>query len=247
MMKQKLGLVFPSEVVDKFFGFLKDTIEFSAKKEEVDEEKKLDPTIYEVNDASHIRISYEPVRRWQQVIHVGVLTNDKKSSILGKVPQPIATAPQAEKDKYNSFVELINIIAAESQQQLKEFFDKYFEGFLTYDDLYGPASLGLSEQAKKHKLFATITPFVKQKLVRQYVVQTLAINLSSDPTLVEQLLTNKNLLTDPDIINNPGKPLLDAFAALEYRGTNAKFFDNTGTQLGQPLLIVKTVDTSLAN
>ena len=238
-----------AETVDRFFGFWKNTIEFSAKKEQVDQDRKLDPETYELDG---VRVSYDVVRKWQQITHVGVLTDDEKNRILGKIQQPDADASQPQKEAYNNFVELINLIASESQPQPKEFFDKYFEGFLTYDDLFGPASPTLSEQARRHKIFATILPFVQQKLIRQYIVQTLATNLSADPSLVEQLLTNNKLLTVSDSTtsnnnNSPDKPpVIDAFTALGYRGgVDARFFDNGGTRLGQTIT-VQTVDTSIS-
>lgn len=248
-LRQKLSLVLPADVLDRFFGFWKDTVEFSAKKEQVEEDQKLALTTYQV-DA--IRVSYDDTRKWQHVVHVGVLTNDKKTSILSKIPPPDANAPQGQKDAYNNFIELLNKIAEESQPQPKAFFDKYFEGFLTYDDLYGSAATGLSEGAKRHKILATILPFVQQRLIRQLIVQTLTANLNSDPVLTEMLLTARSLPPTPTQPGEPlvadpsqsGKLLLDAFATAWERGISAKFFDSSGAQLGQTRT-TETADTAI--
>jgi hypothetical protein len=248
-LRQKLALVLSADVLNMFFGFWKDTVEFSAKREQVEEEQKLDPTTYQV-DA--IRVSYDDTRKWQHVVHVGVLTNDKKNKILSKISQPDASAPQEQKDAYNNFIELLNKIAAESQPQPKAFFDKYFEGFLTYDDLYGSFATGLSEEANRHKILAAILPFVQQKLTRQFIVQTIATNLNADPVLTEVLLTARRLPPSPNQLGEPlvadptqsGKLLLDAFATSGERGVSATFFDSSGAQLGQTRT-TETADTAI--
>lgn len=236
LLKQKLALVIPAEAVDKFFGFWKDTIEFSAMKEEVDEAMKLDPTAYEKDG---IRVYYDPIRNWQKVFHGGTLTNDKKDGLLGKIPPPAASASEAEKDAYKVFLELIEHIAVESQRQLDEFFEKYFEGFLTFKDIFVSESSPItttSEEARRHRIFASIQPFVRFRLVRQLIVQTLATNLNADPVLVEKLLTNNELVTNPDT-DNPGRLLLDTFTALGDHGIDIMFFDNAGVQIGQTKVI----------
>jgi hypothetical protein len=248
-LRQKLALVLSADVLNSFFGFWKDTVEFSAKKEQVEEEQKLDPTTYEVDG---IRVSYDDTRKWQHVVHVGVLTKDKKTSILSKIPQPDANAPQGQKDAYNNFIELLDKIAAESQPQPKAFFDKYFEGFLTYDDLYGSAATGLSEEAKRHKILVAILPFVQQRLIRQFIVQTIATNLNADPVLTEVLLTARGVPPSSTQLGEPlvadpsqsGKLLLDAFATAWERGLSATFFGSSGAQLGQTRT-TETADTAI--
>lgn len=323
-LRQKLALVLPADVVNKFFGFWKDTVEFSATEEQVEKNQKLDPIIYQM---AGIRVSYDDIRKLQHVIHVGVLTNNKKTDILGKVPTPYARAPvesptnvtdstvplpdddavifkvgdvvtyydisasafhtetktilsigaagsggagktlitftgtwttppdagdrlviQGKVDAYNIFVKLLDRIAIESQPQPKEFFDKHFEGFLTYDDLYGPAAASLSEEAKRHKILAAILPFVKQRLIRQYIIQTLAANVNADPALTELLLAGRKIPFDPaqpsePLVADPGQPgklLLDAFAASGELGVEVLFFDAGDAPLGQ----TKTIETA---
>lgn len=245
MLRQKLSLVLPVDILEKFFGFWKDTVEFSAKKEQVEKEKRLDPVTYQVNS---IRVSYDATRKWQHVVHVGVLTDKKKDDILNKIPDA-ATPDKLE--AYNYFKdELLKDIKEKSEAQPKEFIDKYFEGFLKYDDLFGPNITGLSEEAKRHRIMEEILPFVQFRLIRQLIVQTLATNLNADPALTEMALTARAVpLKKPGdpLIEYPsksGKLLLDAFESSGERGVSAKFFDINGSQLGQTRTI-ETADTSI--
>jgi Neuraminidase-like domain/Salmonella virulence plasmid 28.1kDa A protein len=238
-IRQKLSLVLTADVVDRFFGFWKDTIEFSAKKEQVEANRKLNPSKYQVGS---IRVSYDPTRKWQHVVHVGVLTNEKKDKIINNkdlIPGP--TASPEENDAYNNFIELINKIAIESQLQPRAFFDGYLKGFLTYDHLYGSSAAGLSEEAKRHKVLGAILPFIQHRLIRQLVVQTLAANLNSEPKLTEMLVSDARLLSSP-LDPNRGA-LLDAFTATADNGVSVNFFNNTGNQIGQTRN-VHTADTA---
>jgi Neuraminidase-like domain/Salmonella virulence plasmid 28.1kDa A protein len=235
-IRQKLSLVLTADVVDRFFGFWKDTIEFSAKKEQVEANRKLNPSKYQVGG---IRVSYDPTRKWQHVVHVGVLTNEKKDNIINNKDLILGpTASPEENDAYNNFIELINKIATESQLQPRAFFDRYLKGFLTYDHLYDSSASGLSEEAKRHKVLGAILPFIKHRLIRQLVVQTLAANLNSEPKLTEMLVSNARLLSSP-LDPNRGA-LLDAFTATADKGVSVNFFDNTGNQIGQ----ARNVDTA---
>ena len=238
VLRQKLSLVLPADILDMFFGFWKDTVEFSAKKEQVKGNKRLDPVTYQVNS---IRVSYDATREWQYVVHVGILTDEKRDEILKKIPVPGATAPD-KLDAYNYFKdELLKDIKEKSEADPKAFIGKHFEGFLTYDDLYGPDTIGLLKEAKRHRILAEILPFVQQRLIRQLIVQNVAADLNAEPALAEMLLVDSRLLTDP---SQSGKLLLDAFAASGERGVSAKFFGSSGTQLGQTIT-TETADTAI--
>ena len=214
--------------MEKFFGFWDSTKEFSATEDIKDNKNKLDPTRYAI--ITQIHVYYDSVRKRQRVTHRGVLTDEEEKEILGKIPQP---------DDFKK--RFLHSIATDSQSQAKEFLNKYFEGFLSYDDLYGSASIKLPDEARRYQIFSVILPFVQQKLIRQLIVQTLASNLGADANLVERLITDKDLLTFAHD-DNGSSPLLDAFSALGERAVNARFFDDKGSQLGSTIY-VDTVDT----
>jgi ABC toxin-like protein/neuraminidase-like protein len=235
LLREKLNLTLPADVVEKFFGFLRDSLEFSAKIENVSKDQKLDPTIYEVDG---IRVAYDATRKWQRVTHIGMLTDDRKSAILGKIAAPAADAPQDRKDAYVNFTGLLDEIATLSQSQAEEFLEGYFKGVLTYDDLYGIAAAGLTIEAKRQRLLAFFLPVIVQKLSRQAVVQTLAASLNADPALTEALLAD--LLTE---LGLPGEMLLDAFGSADKRGVSVIFFDDLGNPLKKETMA--SADTKL--
>ena len=235
-IRQKLSVVLPIDLVDRFFGFIKDNIELSAKKEQVTPDTMLDPLKY--NKLEGIRVTYDPMREWQYVIHKGVLTDEKKRIILSNGAQILGPGPsEAEKEAYGNFLELLDDI----ELQQKQFFDKYFEGLLTYEDLYDCSLSGLSERAKRQKAIGAILPFIQHKLIRQFLTQTLAANLNADPKLTEMLISDVSLLSSP---LEPDRPLIDAFAPAGDNGVSVDFFDNNGNQIGSTIT-VETADTAI--
>ncbi len=77
------------------------------------------------------------------------------------------------------------------------------------------------------RLAQAFFPYLQQRLIRQFIVQTMTAHTGAEPVLVESLLTDERLLAGP-------KPLLDAFAATAERGLTATFFasiDGTGAAL----------------
>lgn len=218
LLRQKMALVFAPDVGETLLGFWKDTREFAASKEPVVPAKRLHPARYEGND---IRVAYDATRERQQLIHRGVLTAAKKATILSAIPAPASTEPQDAQDAYQNFVELLEKIAADSQPRCENFFDTYFDGLLTFNDVFGPGAAGLSPAEKRHNLLQKILPFLEQKAVRQAVVQRLVAQTGGDSAMVETLMTDQAVLALPD---QPAQPLLTHVAALATRGLSAEFF-----------------------
>ncbi len=85
-------------------------------------------------------------------------------------------------------------------------------------------------------------PFLQQRLIRQFIVQTLTAQTGADAALVESLVTDDRLLQGAD-----GKSLLTAFAATAERGVSAVFFDSSdgsgAAQAASP--IIASADTRL--
>lgn len=76
-------------------------------------------------------------------------------------------------------------------------------------------------------------PFLQQRLIRQFIVQTMTAQTGADPMLVESLLTDERLLGGPE-------PLLDAFATTAERSLTTTFFasaDATGAALATVSLV----------
>jgi len=85
-------------------------------------------------------------------------------------------------------------------------------------------------------------PFLQQRLIRQFIVQTLTAQTGADAALVESLVTDERLLKGAD-----GKNLLTAFMATAERGVSATFFDSSDgsdpAQAASP--IIASADTRL--
>ncbi|MBE0466280.1 MAG: hypothetical protein IBX71_03535, partial [Candidatus Desulforudis sp.] len=96
-------------------------------------------------------------------------------------------------------------------------------------------------QKRRHRIARAFLPFLRQRLIRRFIVQTMTAYTAGDPALVESLLTDERLLDGPGA-------LLDAFAATGERGVTAAFFaagDGTGPELKR--LSIPDADTGLTD
>jgi len=231
-LRQKLALVLASDVAETLLGMWAGSVEYEAIRENVKPADKLAAETFAQEPA--IRVSYDEVHQEQRLIFRGVLLDTKKQQLTNMNHSPVLAA-----------------LLENVQRQAKAFFEKQLAGFLAMSDfdlLFAPIPDTLNDTEKQArlrekgvKLAQGFLPFLQQSLIRQSVVQILATSLNADPALTEALLTNANLLHDPD---QPGKPLLDAFAISGERGVSAAFFTSAnGT--GAPLAArtVATVDT----
>jgi hypothetical protein len=93
----------------------------------------------------------------------------------------------------------------------------------------------LAEPVAKHRvrLAQAILPFLQRKLVRDEVSRTLTAGATADPPLVEALITDPDLLSEPSA---PGVPLLEAFASASTAGASVSYLDGTGTSLGSAVV-----------
>ncbi|MGC2745754.1 MAG: neuraminidase-like domain-containing protein [Candidatus Angelobacter sp.] len=110
-------------------------------------------------------------------------------------------------------------------------------------DIYVKTSVGLDVPKQqiqvKARLVIAFLPLLAQKLSQQLLVQTLAANLSADPSLVSTLITDSALLSDP---SNPGKSLLGSFLSVGNSGVSATYYDGAGNVLTSGIAL--TIDTS---
>lgn len=229
VLQQKLALVLPADVVTTFMSMWSGTIEYQAS--------QTSPTALNLGAIadSRIRLTYDATRQIQRLTFRGVLLDDQKTQLI--TGQPAA------------FVDLLNAV----QLQAQSFFAKYFASFLTNSDftlLFAPIPDELTDDEKQRrsrekraKLVSSFFPFLQQKLIRQFIVQTLATRQNADLALTEALLTS--LLSDP---TESGQPLLEAFAGVGESGISASFFptiDGTGTP--SKTLVMAVADTALTD
>jgi peptidoglycan hydrolase-like protein with peptidoglycan-binding domain len=182
---------------------------------------QIDPTVF----AGHpdLRLSYDAVAQTQTLVYQGVLTDANRLALAAQLPTSTV---------------LPNLLQAVRNQAL-QFFQGQAAGLLTIAaadlDSFSRPFLGsdVARQQKrvKEQLVKTFVPLLARKLSRQLVVQTVASKLGADARLIEDLITDAALLSDP---NTPGKSLLASFLALGRQGFSATYYasvDGSGPAL----------------
>jgi ABC toxin N-terminal region/Salmonella virulence plasmid 28.1kDa A protein len=238
VLRQKLGLALPADVVERFLAMMNGTAEFTATKTGVEPVDELKPAIFA--DEPLIRqVSYKEVPHKEQKLTLrGVLFPAQKAELETKF-NTVLTAAQK-----SAFADLLGDL----QDKAKEFFEKNLQkqapnaqpaaGFLDaadFDLLFDRnLALGAGETEQERvrqrltKLANAFLPFLQERLIRQFVVQTMTAYTGADPVLVESLVNDQRLLAG-------AKPLLETFAATGERGVSADFFDSIdGSGVRQP-------------
>ena len=265
-LRQKLGLVLPPAVVERFWAMMNGTAEFTVTKLGVTPPDQLQPGSF-MGELAIGQVAYNAPKQEQKLVFRGVLFDGQKTELKDKF-FPSLTAGQQ-----TTFAALLDAAQVEARKQADEFFIKHLKeqpltaaattGFLQaadFDKLFQPLPAikdNLTEEQKKAAVKAneeklrekraclatTFLPFLQQQLVRQLVVQTLAAATGAEAALVESLLVDKNLLADP---SQNTQPLLDAFIAVAEHGLSAAFFaaaDGTDPPLAS--LNLADADTTL--
>lgn len=250
VLRQKLGLLLPPEVVTTFLAMLNGTAEFTAVKSGVVQANSLPTEAFAAQPAIR-EVAYNAVRQEQRLTFRGVLFDPQKNALKAAINPTLTSAQQT----------LLAELLDDVQHQARAFFDRHLRkqtgaqpesGFLEdadYDLLFAPMPAGLTEaqqqareRERRTRLAQAFLPFLQQRLIRQFIVQTLTAQTGADPVLVESLVTDDRLLKGED-----AKHLLAAFAATAERGVSASFYDaddGTGTpQKASP--IVASADTGL--
>ncbi len=130
-LRQKLGIIFPSDVVDRFLSMMNGTAEFTAIINYVDSKIGLDPEEF-TGEPSILHVSYNETKHEQKLTFRGVLFNKKKTAL---------------ERKYSS--ELFMKLLDEIQNKQKQFFKKYMQVFFDdYNQLFSgnPPELIKSEK-----------------------------------------------------------------------------------------------------
>ena len=257
VLRQKFGMALPPDVVERFLAMMNGTVEFTVTMTEVQPKNQLNPEGF-ADEPSIRQVSYNVTRQEQKLTFRGVLFKEEKDVLKSRLPKPKQDEPFVPSP---IFSELLDDI----QEQARSFFVKNLQkqepdvqpaaGFLEYpadfDLLFGPTPAGLNEEQKQElvrdqrtKLAQAFLPFLQQRLIRQFIVQTLTAQTGADPALVESLLTDYRLLeTQP-----AGAPqsLLEAFTATGERGLTATFFassNGSGTSIATS--VFSDADTGL--
>lgn len=247
VLRQKLGLVFPPDVVERFLSMMKGTVE-STITTVVKSEEQLNPLDF-VSEPAISQLTYNATANKQKLVFRGILFDAQKAELKSKFNTKMTAAQQT------TFANLLDAVQTEARKQADAFFIKHLEkqslntsvttGFLAatdFDLLFAPlpeiqdtltdaqkeAAIKANEAQRKQKL-ATLAkaffPFLQQNLVRQFIVQTVGAQTGADPTLVESLLTDNRLLGITPLAGTV-LPLLAMLADTGDRGASADFFNS---------------------
>ena len=247
VVRQKLGLVFPPDVVARFLSMMNGTAEFTATKV-VASAEQLNPLDF-IGDPAISQLTYNATKQEQRIVFRGVLFDTQKAELKSKFSAKLTASQQI------TFAGLLDAVQAEARRQADAFFVKYLKkqplnasvttGFLEttdFDVLFAPlpeikdnlteaqkeAAIKANEEQRKKKLVTlakAFFPFLQQNLIRQFIVQTLTAQTGSDPAIVESLLTDIRLLGIPQPAGVV-LPLLISFTDTGDRGVSADFFDS---------------------
>ncbi len=246
VLRQKLGLVLPPDVVERFLAMMNGTVEFTATKTGVQQANQLKPEGF-ADEMSIRQVSYNATNKEQKLTFRGVLFDAEKNDLKGRLPKPVSPDSHIPSPIFGDLLDDI-------QEQALSFFVKNLQkqaqnvqpvaDFLDQADfnlLFAPKPGGLNEAQKqvlvrqqRTRLAQAFLPFLQQRLIRQFIVQTLTAQTGADPSLVESLLTDAQLLGETQPTGAP-QPLLAAFTATGERGLTATFFaspDGLGVALG---------------
>lgn len=239
-LRQKLALALPSDAVDTFFAMWTGTITCTVVQNNVVPADQLHPSDY--TGEPEIQVSYDAVRQAQQLTFRGVLFDTQRAQIELTHASPVLAG-------------LLNQVEALAQT----YFVSYLQPFLNASDfttLFTPLDSSLSDadrqaqmQTRRHQFAQAFFPYLQQKLIRQFVVSTVATTLAADPALVEDLLTDTSLLNDPTNRPAPGQPLnalLGAFTASADQGVTVAYYasqDESGLPLSSAALAADVATT----
>ncbi|CAH1073230.1 neuraminidase-like domain-containing protein [Candidatus Nitrotoga sp. 1052] len=250
MLRQKLGLALPSDVVERFLAMMNNTAEFTATKSPVAEADQLHATNF-IGELAISQVDYNSSRQEQKLVFRGVLFDRQKADLKAKFNVTLAAGQQL------TFTDLLEEVQVQAKQQANKFFIKHLEkhalnpsvttGFMDladFDLLFDPnlaLAAGETEQdrvrKKRTKLANAFLPFLQTRLIRQFIVQTMTAQTAADPGLVESLLTDERLIAIAG-----SKNLLTALASTSERSVTATFFDGAETAL--TTLSLADADTS---
>jgi hypothetical protein len=243
MLRQKLGLVLPADVVEHFLALMNGTAETTAALD-VASANKLTPADFGGHPTIRV-LPYNGAKGQQSLVLRGDPSEAQRDNLKDRFNDKLAGGQQAV------FAKLLDAVLDTVTAKSTEFFDRNLKkqpanvsptrGFLDkeqFNQLLAPlpviddnlpakeaeAARKTNEDLRRQKLTTladAFFPYLQQRLVRQFLVQQVIGYTTADPTLVESLLTDARLLSTGDVA-----PLLTAFEALGARGVSAAFYDS---------------------
>lgn len=232
----KLGLVLAPEVANAFISMLNGNVTYLAMDTPGAVENPLVVSSL-VGAEGLVETRHDAVRNVQYLRFRGVLLDAQKTLLVNRYPLPAGGAAHVPSPLLERLLEQV-------QQQSRDFFNQHLRksaagavpasGFLDdadFETLFAPLPTNdarvadVQLQARRARLMQAFLPYLQQRLVRQFIVQTMAARSGADPAALE------NLLTDTAVLNTVS-PLLDPLAALASQGLTVRYLAANGQVLG---------------
>ncbi|MFW5397520.1 MAG: hypothetical protein XXXNARYT_003248 [Candidatus Accumulibacter regalis] len=246
VLLSKLGLVLAPEVANTFVAMLNGNVTYLATDTPGAGENPL-VTSSLAGAEGIVETRHDGVRNVQYLRFRGVLLDAQKASLLNRYPLPAAGTAHVQSPLLKRLLEQV-------QQQALDFYNRHLRksapgavpasGFLDdadFETLFAPLpandakAADVQLMARRARLVQAFLPYLQQRLVRQFIVQTMVARTGADTAAVASLLTDKAVL-------NTASPLLDPLAALARQGLTVRYFAANGQALGsQP---TKQADTA---
>lgn len=246
VLLSKLGLVLAPEVASTFISMLNGNVTYLAIETPGAGESPLVGGAL-AGAEGIVETKHDAVRNAQFLRFRGVLLDAQRTALVNRYPLPATGAAHVPSP-------LFARLMLQVQQQSRGFFNQHLRksapgvvpvsGFLDdadFDTLFAPLPndakvADVQLKARRARLVQAFLPYLQQRLVRQFIVQTMAARSGADTAVVESLLTDKAVL-------NTASPLLDPLAALASQGLTVRYFAANGQELGsQP---TKQADTAV--
>ena len=206
-----------SSEADKFLKMWKGEIAYEAIQKDVEPADKIDDKLF---TNQNIIVSYNPQEKQQTLKFTGVLLDAQSTELKKKCPSPL-------------FATLLDDV----QKQAITFYEQHLADVFAnraFNALFAPLPNGLNTslkqsliQQRQTMLTKALLPSLQQRLVQEFVVQTLTAQTGAETALVETLITDAKLLKLPE----DNQSLLSAFATAGEQGLKATFFDSSGNSV----------------
>ena len=229
VLRQKLGLVLAPDVAARFIAMMNGTAEFTATR--APSNVPLDPAAFAAEPAIR-ELRYNATRQEQKLTFRGVLSDAIRTTLTSTLPAPASGTPHVPSPIFAALLEDVQRLA-------RDFFDLHLRkqsgvqpatGFIDESDyeLLFDTRLAVSEteeqrlRRRRLKVAQAFFPFLQQRLIRDFVVETLSAHTGADPSLVSSLLTDQRL-------TGGSEPLIAALTGIKAGESGAGFFDEAGT------------------
>jgi hypothetical protein len=268
-LRQKLSLVLAPEVVERLVAMINGTAEFTVAKTGVAPADKLTAAMFAAEPAVRAVTYVEVPRREQKLTFRGVLLPARRDALKAASPNAVfgdlldGVASEARSyfddhllkrtvggDAGTGFLDaadfgglfaplktLAAIAPGDTQAQIDQ---------KLADNEQSARDNAEELRRRRNRASAALSPLLQQRLIRQYVVETMTSRTGAEPALVESLVTDERLLTAPGEAG-AASSVLSVLAGAAAAGIDGTFFessDGSGAAQATPRAI-GSADTSL--